>query len=67
MGRVSTGKSSSGILQHLHQKITFTWVIYPSLGKQYGLDKDSCHSERVLSTFKILLNIPNNPQIPEIL
>lgn len=45
----------------------FTWVIYPGLGREYGLDKDFCHSERVLSILKILLNVPNIPQIPEIL
>lgn len=67
MGRVSTGKTSWWILQYLQQKIVFTWVIYPGLGKEYGLDKHSCHSERVLSIFKIKLNIPNIPKIPEIL
>lgn len=40
MGKVNTGKTSSGILQYPHQKIMFTWVMCPGLGREYGVEKD---------------------------
>ena len=47
MGKLSTGKDSSGTVQYLHHKMMFIYgldIIYPTLGREYGLDKDSCYS-----------------------